>query len=264
MTLDGASLASDEGTTLLAAIGDAVREDDTTLIIGSVGIGLRELAMSASGLPSERVINGMIAMLSHKTAGVDLPIHPPTDPDELSQADFAFRHLSDAGFMLENRNAGTAARFAKIFDQSGIARRIVIPPELFGVQSRAIMPLFVTSEILGWPSTDVLTSDRWWPVTVEAVRAIQGLREHGEAGKAAAEQLSGEGLAAIWRSREAAALPLDWQGFNAYQHGEKVKQSDIQLLNACIERGESEGLDMRPVRILLSELKNHSVKYGIR
>ena len=51
VTLDGASLASDEGKKLLAGIGDAVRGNDTTLIIGSVGIGLRELAVSVSGLP---------------------------------------------------------------------------------------------------------------------------------------------------------------------------------------------------------------------
>ena len=39
--------------------------------------------------------------------------------------------------------------------------------------------------------------------------------EHGEAGRRAAEELTGEGLLAMWTGLERAALPLDWQAFNA-------------------------------------------------
>jgi hypothetical protein len=46
LTLDGAALSSDEGRSLLAGIADAIGDKRTALIIGSIGIGLRELTIS--------------------------------------------------------------------------------------------------------------------------------------------------------------------------------------------------------------------------
>lgn len=177
MTLDGASLTSANGKTLLVGIGDAIRDTDAVLIIGSVGIGVRELAVEASRLPDERVVSGMIGLVVHK-GGLDLPVHAPTAPGKLAQADYAFRHLNVGGFLLENHNEAAAGKFAALFDKSG-AKCFVVPPEEFGVQSRGIMPVFVTAEILGWPEAEALFADPLWPVTVEAVRSIQALDEHG-------------------------------------------------------------------------------------
>ncbi len=248
LTLDGASLSNDEGKALLAQIGAAIHNTDATLIMGAVGIGLRELTVEATGLPDDRVISGMIALVAYKTAGVDLPVHEPTDPAKLKAADFAFRHLNEGGFLLESRNEKAAARFAEVFDKSGIGKCFVVPSDEFGVQTRGIMPIFITSQILGWPTPDALYADALWPITVEAVRAIQGLPEHGEAGKAAAGGTNAEGLAGIWGYLSSAALPLDWQAFNAYHHGEKVNSADVQLLKACIERGKAGGHDMSAVQ----------------
>lgn len=251
LAVDGASLASREGRSLLERIGQAVRPSKAVLIIGSIGIGLRELAITLTGLPGERVLNGRLGLLCHRTAGVSLPTHAPTDPSKLAEAHFAMRHVSHAGFVIENRG-DAATRFAALFDQSGIAKCVVVPPTEFALQSRAMFPLFALSELLGWPPADALTEDpELWSLTVEAVRAIQGLGEHGDAGRAAAAGLSGDSLIAMWKHIEQASLPLDWQGFNAYQHGSRVKAADKLLLEGCIARGVEEGRDMSPVRKIL-------------
>ncbi|ARP81782.1 hypothetical protein CAL12_13800 [Bordetella genomosp. 8] len=56
----------------------------------------------------------------------------------------------------------------------------------------------------------------------------------------------------MWKHIEQAALPLDWQGFNAYQHGDRVKTADKQLMAGCIVRGRDEGRDMTAVERLLA------------
>ena len=252
VTVDGASLTSDEGMTTLRAIGAAIRELDTTLIIGSVGIGLREKAIAASGLADERVINGGLTLLAHQTKGVNLPIHAPTDPRELQASDFAFRHLNDTGFRLENRNASAASWFADIFDKSGIGKCAVISSEEFGTQSRGIIPIFITCQILGWPNAGELYADPLWSITVDAVRAVQGLAAHGDAGKASAAELTSERLVGIWNHLTVASLPLDWMGFNAFHHGQKVNSSDILLLRSCADSGDAEKRDMSSVRQIIA------------
>ncbi len=134
LTLDGAALDGAEGRMVLAGIGAAIRDKPTVLIVGGVGIGLRELTIQACGLPAERVISGRLAHLSHKVAGVSLPLHPPTDPEKLAGADFALRHLNAGGFAIEDRNEA-AHRFAKLFDRCGIAKCFVVPPEEFALQT---------------------------------------------------------------------------------------------------------------------------------
>jgi len=252
VAFDGASLTSDDGMARLSQIGAAIRASDATLIVGSVGIGLREHVIAASGLPADRVINGGLTLLAYQTDGVTLPLHEPTDPTELQAADFAFRHLNDNGFRLENRDAEAARRFADIFDKSGIGKCSLVSPDEFGLQSRGIMPIFIACQILDWPNAETLYADPLWPITVDAVRAIQGLAEHGEAGKAAATALTAERLAGIWNFLTEAALPLDWQGFNAFHHGKKINSSDVQLLRACVERGIAERRDMSSVQHIIA------------
>jgi len=196
VTVDGTSLASDERIATLRAIGASIRELDTTLVIGSVGIGLREKAVAASGLADERVINGVL--------------------------------------------------------KSGIGNCPVISPGEFGTQSRGTMLVFITSQILDWSYAEELYADPLWPVTVDAVRAIQGLVEYGDAGKATAAALMAERLAGIWNYPTVAALPLDWMGFNAFHHRQNVNSSDIQLLRSCIERGDAEQRDMSSVRQIIA------------
>ncbi len=252
LCLDGAGLRSEDGRSLLVGIGAAIRDKATVLIVGSMGLGLRDLAIQLTGLPDDRVVTGRLGLLGHKVAGAALPLHAPTDREALMTSDYAFRHVSEGGFAIEDRNAA-ARRFAKVFDRCGIAKCFVVPPELFALQSRQIFPVFALSELLGWPPAEgFVSAGKLWALTIEAVRQIQGLAEHGEAGQKAAAEMSGDRLLAMWKAMEAASLPLDWQAFNAYHHGDKVKDADKLLLAGCIEQGESEGRDMSAVKEILS------------
>ncbi len=251
LALDGASLSSDEGRLLLAKTGDAVRQRDTALIVGGIGFGMRELVSDASCLDAEKVLCGRLGLLCHRVSPDFVPAHDAISRPDIAGADFAMRHLSDVCFAMEDRNA-VAHEFARLFDRSAIARCIVVTPEQFGLQSRAIFPLFALSEILGWPAADALTKNvELWSLTVEAVRAIQGLNEHGEAGKKAAAELTGQTLIAMWKHMEQTSLPLNWQQFNAYQHGKRVKAADKLLLQDCVAAGAREGRDMSAVREIL-------------
>lgn len=255
ITLDGHALASDDGRALLRAIGDTVRASDAVVVVGSIGAGTRELAVTASGLPEHRVVSGMLAMIGHATRGVSLPLHAPTDAARLAQADFAFRHLNEGGFLLEDRNPEASARFVALYDRGGLARCFVAPPEAFAMMTRDIFPVFIAAELAGWPRAEQLIADtKLWSLAVEAVRAIRGLAEHGETGRQAAATLTADGLATLWRGLEQAALPLDFAAFNAYHHGHKLKEADLMLLQQLIARGKGEGRDMGAVAELLSRL----------
>lgn len=76
-------------------------------------------------------------------------------------------------------------------------------------------------------------------------------------GKAVAESTTSESLAGLWNYLEQAALPLDWQAFNAHQHGDKVKHADGLLLRTCIERGTAQGHDMSALTDLLRRHETH-------
>lgn len=251
VALDGAALTSEEGRTVLARIGRAIRASGAVMVVGSIGVGLREWAIQASGLPEDRVLNGRLGLLCHRTKGVSLPLHRPTEPAQLAMAHFAMRHVSDGCFVVEDRGP-PARELAELFRSSGQGVCHVVPCDVFALQSRSMFPLFALSDIMGYPPADGLTRDaELWTLTVDAVREIQRLGEHGEAGQSAATQQTGAALLAMWRSIEQAALPLDWQGFNAYQHGGRVKAADQLLLAACVTAGEAEGRTMTAVRMLL-------------
>jgi hypothetical protein len=58
----------------------------------------------------------------------------------------------------------------------------------------------------------------------------------------------------IWKSMEASALPLDFQAFNKFHHGAKVRAQDMELLLACADAGEREGQSMVALKTLLNRL----------
>ena len=260
LTLAGSSLVDDAGRALLASIGRVIRDAATILIVGSIGIGLREAAVEASGLPDDRVVGGSLAMLAHATKGVDLPLHPPTDPAKLAQADFAYRHVGETGFRLDDRNPAASARFVELYDRNGRAKCATASIEAFAQMTTDIFPVFVAAELAGWPNAEGLIADaELWPLAVDGVRAIRGLKAHGEAGRLGAERLTADELATGWRAVEKLALPLDFAAFNAYHHGQKIKDADVLLLKSVVAQGEKEGRSMRPVIELLHRLEAQSV-----
>lgn len=254
LTPDGAALADAAGRGMLRELGAAVRDQDAVVVVGAVGIGVRDLVVAETELPDDRVVAGLFAMLAHQVAGFDLPVHPPTDAALLARADFAYRHLNEGGFLLETRNARAAEQFVRLYDRCGIARCFTATPEHFAMMIHESAPINLLVG-LGRPVADIAAKDAdLWALTTEAMRAILGLAEHGEAGSEAARALTAESVLAGQKALEAAARPLDYAAFNAGHHGAKVHAADVAMMRGCIARGEAEGRDMTAVRQLLQRL----------
>ena len=117
------------------------------------------------------------------------------------------------------------------------------------MMTKFMFPVFAASELLGWPNAkDLCNNKELWALTVRSVQEIQGLEEHGVAGKVAQAATTTDGLLEIWSSLEQAALPLDFATFNRFHHGSKVRAQDIELLNDCVKVGEQEGQPMSALR----------------
>ncbi|MFD8089269.1 ketopantoate reductase family protein [Streptomyces malaysiensis] len=151
VTLDGASSRSAEGTALLNDLGDAIRNTAAVVIIGGIGLDLRLHCLDALDIGEERVISGWLGLLAHQVASTDLPVHPPTDPHVLAQADMAYRTLSAGGFMVEDRFPGVAARFKALYDGCGVSRCDVVDHDHFPAQVAGLFPVFQACHLMGWP-----------------------------------------------------------------------------------------------------------------
>jgi hypothetical protein len=119
-----------------------------------------------------------------------------------------------------------------------------------------IFAVFAASELMDWPKFERIDRDaELWSLAVTAVKEIQSLSIHGEAGQKAARETTAAGLAASLAAWEKDTLPLDLQEFNRYHHGGKVNVQDHQLLRDCIAYGEAEGKQMTALETLLQRVE---------
>ena len=256
VTLDGFTTRKPEATALLESIGAAIRESSTEVIIGGIGVGLLDYYLRTMALPAHRILNGALGMMCHRVANFELPLHAPTDPVLLSKADVAYRHNHKTSFLIDDRFPKAAQRFAAIYDASGVSSCRIMKRQEFAMMTKFMFPVFAASELLGWPrAKDLCKNKELWALTVRSVQEIQGIEEHGMAGKAAQAATTGDGLLEIWSSLEQATLPLDFAAFNKFHHGGKVRAQDIELLKDCVKVGKQEGQPMSALRELIDRVQ---------
>jgi hypothetical protein len=261
VTLDGSAARSAEGTQLLKSIGDAIRSTPAEVIIGGVGAGLRAHFLSSMNLPSSRVLNGVLGVLSYQVERANFSAHPPADPALIAQSSMAYRHISKNGFMLDSTNPASAKAFAAFYNQCGVSHCAVMNKTLFALMSKTPFPLFAVSELAGWPAIAALAKNQdLRALHGRAVREIARLREHGLGGKVAALALTNGMALKIWTSVEKSALPMDFAAFNKFHHGGKVKAQDIKVMNECVALGEAEGAPMNALKELLARLAAHDAE----
>jgi ketopantoate reductase len=261
VTLDGSAARSAEGTELLKSIGDAIRPSTAEVIIGGVGAGLRAHFLSAMNLPSTRVLNGVLGVLSYQVDRANLPAHPPADPALIAQSGMAYRHISKNGFILDSTNPASAKAFAALYNQCGVSHCMIMNKTVFAMFSKIPFPLFAVSELAGWPALTELAKNK--PLRAlhgQAVREIARLSDHGLTGKAAALALT-DGIALkIWTATEKSTLPMDFVAFNKFHHGGKVKSQDILVMRECVALGEAQGAKMTALKEILARLAEHDAK----
>lgn len=256
VTLDGAALRSDAGEKLVQAIGNAYRDTQTGVILGSLGIDVKSAFIAQSGLAASRVSLRLAGTLIYEVPNAKLPLHNGVSTELLHQADYGFRHLSPVGLMIDDGAPDVARAFAEVFDRNGKTKCNIMPTRDFAAMITGIAAIGAW-EALDWQKlTEFAPSDETWRLGVEAMREFQRLSIFGPEAAAAAEALTPEGVHSMFVGMEHAALPLDFAGFNRYHHGGKVNVQDHQILVEALERGRGEGLDMPALSALVERLSS--------
>jgi hypothetical protein len=256
ITLDGHTSRTQEGTELLRALGKVVRACDAHVIMCGFGLGVREHHLQALGIEEDRLTHGFLGILSHQAAA-DLPVHPPTDPAKLAQASVCYRHpASRIGFRIETGNAAAAERFASLYERSGQSQCAKIPRAVDDILTNAAPPVYAAGELAGWPDFATLTQDEeLWNLACSAQSEIMTLPRHGEAGQQMAKAMGPRETAQAHLSIEREMLPLDYQAFNRFHHGGKVRAQDVEILHDCLAEGRSTGHAMPALEDLLERLE---------
>lgn len=255
VTLDFALCVSADGIALLKALGRMFADTNTVVVIGGVGIGLREHFIRTTGLPEERIVNGCLALLSHQPSA-NLPVHAPTDPATLASSRMAYRHLSGISFVVDDMFPDAAAKLAEIYGRSGMSSCAVIARSQLAVMTNSAFPVLAAAEIAGWISMKELTEQGdLWTLSCEARREVASLPEFGMADDVIAQTMSDEALAVAQIQTEQACLPLDYQAFNQFHHGGKVSAQDLEVMRNCARAGELLGRPMAALNTIIGRLE---------
>ena len=242
VTLDSASLHAEAGQQLTQQLGRALKGTETAVVLASVGIELDSWFLEHSGLQAEQVAYGSTAALIHEVpAAAELPHHPGIEADLLAQADYAYRRFSPSvAFSVADSSPRLAETVKALFDAPGLPACDVVDASQLKVGPAAIAAILGWS-LLGWPAlADVEAANPTWVLGVRAMQEFQRLPVFGQAGQAAAEQTTPEGVLAQLQQAEQTSLPLDYAGFNAYHHGGKVNKQDVAVFRDAVSRADTE------------------------
>lgn len=255
VTLDYALCVSDDGVALLRALGQAFAATRTIVVIGGVGIGLREHFIDTTGLPEERIINGCLGLLSHQPSA-NLPVHPPTDPVALAKSRMAYRHLRGISLVLDDMFPETANELSEIYGRSGKSGCAIIEKAQLAVMTNSAFPVLAAAEIAGWSSMrELAAQDELWSLSCEARREVAALPEFGMDDATIAQTMSDEALADAQIQTEQICLPLDYQAFNHFHHGGKVSAQDLEVMRNCARAGERHGRPMSALNEIIERLE---------
>lgn len=257
VTMDGATCRGEEATKLLEALGEAIRATPATVIV--CGMGVREHCRQAMGLADDRIQEGTMRMLSYQTDRVTLPLHPPTDPEKLARASMAYRHVGGSdGFMVVDRPAAPANRFVALYNRNGISRCQTVKQTLYTMFTRTAFPTFAVFDMAGWPDADTMAeNEELASLCCRAIREIMRLPEHGWAGKLGGLLMSPKMWSKMNVKTERNALPVDYQGFNRFHHGGKVREQDIDVMRQSLESGRAQGRSMPALEELIRRYEAH-------
>jgi nitrous oxide reductase len=190
---------------------------------------------------------------------VTLPVHAPTDPKLLAQADLAYADRLGPGFVVDDTSLAVAQGFAKLYNTCGVSKCAIMPTLDCSLNTAPIFAVFAACRLMDWPKFKDIRSSKGdtWSLGVAAAKEIQELSIHGEAGRRAAEATTEDGFAAQLAAMEEQMLPLDLQESNRFHHGEKVSAQDRELLRACLAYGEGDSKTMSSPRKLLRGVGTH-------
>ncbi|MDF2642795.1 MAG: ketopantoate reductase [Pseudomonas sp.] len=256
LTLDGASLQSEDGIKLTKAIGKAVEGSDTKVIQGGMFVDSQRWFQNVSGLRDDQFTNGYFAILAYSPSAVTLPLHGKTDPSLLAQADLAYSDRMEAGLFIADSAPAIANGFVDLYNACGVSKATVVPAAGFAMYASAFFALLAGCELLSWPKfSNIHPSNETWRLAIAAMKEIQTLSAYGEAGRKAAEAMTEASALEEQVATEKLMWPLDLQEFNRFHHGGKVNKQDRAILADCLAAGRNEQKDMPALSELLARLE---------
>ncbi|MFC5471198.1 ketopantoate reductase family protein [Cohnella suwonensis] len=259
ITLDGNASLTTEGIALLRKLGGTVRASKATVIMCGAGIGLREHYLKVMQIAEDRLLRGVLSgMLSHQ-GNANLPVHAPTDPAQVAMAVVCYKHTANrVGFQVETNNKAAANQFAKIYNRSEVSRCGQISPALFNIFSCIAFPAYAACDIMGWPDfSKVVANKELWRLAIRAQGEISALPQHGLLGRLMALFLRPSMMAKVHIKMERDMLPLDYQAFNRFHHGGKVRTQDVESMQNSLAEGQRRGRRMTALQELLKRLSEH-------
>jgi hypothetical protein len=163
----------------------------------------------------------------------------------------------EAGLFIADSAPAIATGFVDLYNASGVSKATVVPAADFAMYANAMFALFGGCELLGWPKfSDIDPSNETWQLAVAAMKEIQTLAAHGEAGQKAAAGTTAASALEEQVATEKLMWPLELQAFNRFHHGGKVNKQDRDILAASLAVGRDENKDMPALSELLDRLEN--------
>lgn len=259
VTLDANASRTTEGMALLGKLGDAVRASKATVIMCGAGIGLREHYLKVMQISEDRLLRGVLSgMLSHQ-GKANLPVHAPTDPTQVAKAVVCYKHTANkVGFQVETNNKAAAMQFVKLYNRCGVSRCGQISPAMFNIFSGIAFPAYAACDIMGWPAfSTVVANKELWRLAIRAQGEIAALPQFGLLGKMVALFMGPRMMANVHLKMERDMLPLDYQAFNRFHHGGKVRVQDVESMRDSLAEGLRHGRPMAALQELLKRLAEH-------
>ncbi|KAG5759587.1 hypothetical protein H9Q72_012285 [Fusarium xylarioides] len=255
ITLDGKSIQSDEGETLVKTIGQAAGGKATKVIVGSVFLGARNWFIEKSGLSDNQVTSGGLGFPAYSCKTTNIPVHPPADDALLKQSDVAYMDNIGNGFILDDYVPSISSSFSKLYNACGVSTCVVWSPAQSALTIFPLFAVFMGLELLGWPKTeDIDTESEVWKLTTAAAKEIQTLGICGETGAQTALATTESTFVQMSAYLDDKLRPLDYQAFNQYHHGGKVIDQDRMHIERCITQGVAEGKPMAALKVLLQRV----------
>ncbi|KAL5377450.1 hypothetical protein DPSP01_009788 [Paraphaeosphaeria sporulosa] len=243
-TLDGHTAQSEGGVATLKSVGDLIRNAPKTFVIyDAVGADIEQHYASTMGISKERLVLAF-SMLAHQPTPM-ISIPPTANRDLVAQADMLYSHLgADGGLAVVNKNGELTKKIEAVYNQNG-RLKIQRQPAIVGDIVMIAMVQLVVWHIEGWPEWSRLPrSGESWTLLIRAQKEILSLPRFGWTGWILSWFLGSWVTAKMIEFPAKGASPLAYHEFNAFHHGGKVVQQDVQALEDLVAQGEKAKVKM--------------------
>jgi hypothetical protein len=133
-----------------------------------------------------------------------------------------------------------------------------VKQRLYTMFTRTAFPTFAVFDLAGWPDAATMAENtELMSLCCRANKEIMRLPEHGWLGKLGGLLMSRGMLAKTNIKTERAALPVDYQAFNRFHHGGKVREQDIDMMRQCLASGRAQGRSMPALEELVQKYEAH-------